>query len=227
MILRSSGAVRGTGLLLRTQHSNCHVATLGRSTIGSVHRHVQRPPRQFVCQSAEVIATLTATCYSHTYKWRGATLNNTSPFCLREQLIPSKLEIMQVQQQQQQQQSSTKVNRKGQPRSSTQQRSSNGSQSNTSGRSPAAQSSQGADIVLYYYTGWPQAKLHYSMNAEAWQDTDFQPVMPGGMSAAFHTCCKAISCTTRSNCFYVLAGELFEWQVVCSAGADEWGRHPA
>lgn len=54
-------------------------------------------------------------------------------------------------------------------------------------KSPAAQASQGADIALYYYTGWAQAKLHYSVNAGAWQDTDFQPVMLGGMLAVCFT----------------------------------------
>lgn len=89
-------------------------------------------------------------------------------------------EKLQVQQQQQRQ-SRTKQGRKAQPRSPTQQHSNNGSQSHETRGSPAAQTSHGADVVLYYYTGWSQAKLHCSVNVGAWQDMDFQQVPPGGL----------------------------------------------
>lgn len=35
---------------------------------------------------------------------------------------------------------------------------------------------QSNDIVLYYCTGWPQAKLHCSVKAGQWHDRDFEQV---------------------------------------------------
>ena len=81
---------------------------------------------------------------------------------------------MQVQQQQQH--TVTKDTKKGSPRKPAQKHSINGS--HLSSGSPASQTSHGADIVLYYYTGWSQAKLHYSVNAGEWQDRDFEQVLP-------------------------------------------------
>ena len=104
-----------------------------------------------------------------------------SPCSLRIHLLAVISKILQVQQQQQQQQSRTKQGRKGQPKSSMQQHINNGSQAHEKCGSPAAQASQGANVVLYYYTGWSQAKLHCSIHAGAWHDTDFQQVLPGGL----------------------------------------------
>ena len=41
---------------------------------------------------------------------------------------------------------------------------------------PAIQTQQQNDIVLYYCTGWPEAKLHCSISAGEWQDQDFTQV---------------------------------------------------
>ncbi|KAL0041523.1 hypothetical protein WJX79_006124 [Trebouxia sp. C0005] len=41
---------------------------------------------------------------------------------------------------------------------------------------PAIQTPQKNDIVLYYCTGWPEAKLHCSISAGEWQDQDFTQV---------------------------------------------------
>ena len=130
---------------------------------------------------------------------------------------------VQQQQQQRQQQSRTKQGRKGQPRSTTQQHVNNGSQSRESCGSPAAQTSQGADVVLYYYTGWSQAKLHCSVNAGAWQDTDFQQVWPGGRSPMLPSSYKQFS-HLQADVPVRFAGQLFKWQMVCSTCAVEW--HP-
>ena len=42
---------------------------------------------------------------------------------------------------------------------------------------PAPKTSLSKDIVLYYSTGWSQAKLHGSINAGQWQDLDFEQVL--------------------------------------------------
>ncbi|KAL3162887.1 hypothetical protein ABBQ32_009336 [Trebouxia sp. C0010 RCD-2024] len=78
--------------------------------------------------------------------------------------------------QQQQQQDSVRHTSKGKSRKSAKQQPSNGSQSSKSSGSLAAKTSKGNDVVLYYCTGWPQAKLHCSVNAGPWQDTDFAQV---------------------------------------------------
>lgn len=60
--------------------------------------------------------------------------------------------------------------------SSPQQHLANGSQVQPSPGSPALQIPNSNEIVLYYCTGWSQAKLHCSVNAGKWQDQDFQQV---------------------------------------------------
>lgn len=90
---------------------------------------------------------------------------------------------------QQQQQHSIRHTNKGQSRTPAQQHSTNGSQSSRKSGSPASQTSRGTDVVLYYCTGWSQAKLHCSVNAGAWQDVDFEQVHCQTACAAYGSTC--------------------------------------
>ena len=85
--------------------------------------------------------------------------------------------LLTLQVQQQQQQEQPKTRRAKAPRQRKhQQTSANESASSQASVVPATQVSQSSDIVLYYCTGWPQAKLHCSINAGEWQDRDFEQV---------------------------------------------------
>ena len=97
---------------------------------------------------------------------------------------------------------------------------------------PAIQTLQKNYIVLYYCTGWPEAKLHCSISAGEWQDQDFTQVTK-------HACNQLAN---KPECIWdvaacgapskvnpvgvLLSGQLIKWQMVRHPYTLEWSAKP-
>lgn len=97
---------------------------------------------------------------------------------------------------------------------------------------PAIQTPQKNDIVLYYSTGWPEAKLHCSISAGEWQDQDFTQVTKHACNQSAHKpeCIwdvAACGAPSKFNPVGVLpSGQLIKWQMVCHPHTLEWSSKP-
>ena len=169
-----------------TQRCGCHLPQIRLSvTRAPPHRRLHRPRRQLACRSAEVRRSVAlasaafplgaqATCPANATCSAGVIFELVLGECTQLRCV-----LQAQQQSQRQQQAPSRQTSHGKSRNGSQQLSVNGSHSASASTASVSSIDSASNIVLYYYTGWSQAKLHCSVNAGAWQDRNFEQVVLG------------------------------------------------